>query len=686
MSDTVATVLPQGAGYGVVVGIGLFFSALMIGITAVQGRYTAFKPTNAEEFSSASRSVKPGLIAAGIVSAWTWAATLLQSSAVAYEYGISGPWWYASGATVQVLLFAMLAAKLKMNAPNAHTWLEIVGVRWGTAPHLILMFFGLATNIIVSSMLILGGSATVTSLTGMNTIAACFLIPVGVAIYVVVGGMRSTLICDYTHTSVLFAIIFTFLFSVYATSPKIGSITKMHELLTAASASNPVVGNAGGSYLTMRSLNGLIFGVINIIGNFATVFNDQAYWQRAIASKPDTTVKAYLLGGIAWFSIPFGLATTLGLAAVALRGDPDMRALSAADISAGLPAPTAAAALLGAGGAAAMLVLLFLAVTSATSAELIAVSSVLTYDVYKRYINPHATEQQILNMGHWMVAFYAIVMGFCGLIFYYIGISMGWLYLFMGTMLGSAVVPIAMCITWRKANRTGCMVGAVGGLILGIISWLVTTAKLNDNVITVVTTGGNYPMLTGNLVSIAVGGIVALVWSLIWPEDFNFDLTRAINHPDKPITSIVEDGGKEGSIPEKAKGAESQQKTVPVDEEHAYESAHETGITQSAELDRAGLKKAYKFATWSSVILTLVLVIIIPMSLFGSSIVYSVNGFGAWVIVGFIWAFLAAFTVVLYPLWESRKGLAMVARGIIKDIYKPGSGKYVEPSAAQSSA
>lgn len=58
------------------------------------------------------------------------------------------------------------------------------------------MFYALATNIIVSSMLILGGSATVTDLSGMNTIAACFLIPVGVAIYVVVGGMRSTILCD----------------------------------------------------------------------------------------------------------------------------------------------------------------------------------------------------------------------------------------------------------------------------------------------------------------------------------------------------------------------------------------------------------------------------------------------------------------------------------------------------------
>ena len=83
----------------------------------------------------------------------------------------------------------------------------------------------------------------------------------------------------------------------------------MHELLTAASAVAPVPGNAKGSYLTMRSKNGLIFGVINIIGNFATVFQDQAYWQRAIASRPATTVKAYLLGGIAWLALSSYLST-----------------------------------------------------------------------------------------------------------------------------------------------------------------------------------------------------------------------------------------------------------------------------------------------------------------------------------------------------------------------------------------
>jgi Na+/proline symporter len=59
-------------------------------------------------------------------------------------------------------------------------------------------------------MLILGGSATVTDLTGMNTVAACFLIPIGVSIYVMTGGMRATLVADYTHTLVLYCILIAF--------------------------------------------------------------------------------------------------------------------------------------------------------------------------------------------------------------------------------------------------------------------------------------------------------------------------------------------------------------------------------------------------------------------------------------------------------------------------------------------
>lgn len=49
----------------------------------------------------------------------------------------------------------------------------------------------------------------------------------------------------------------------------------MYRLLEEAAARSPISGNAGGSYLTMRSLHGLIFGVINIVGNFGRLSTQQ---------------------------------------------------------------------------------------------------------------------------------------------------------------------------------------------------------------------------------------------------------------------------------------------------------------------------------------------------------------------------------------------------------------------------
>ena len=52
-----------------------------------------------------------------------------------------------------------------------------------------------------------------------------------------------------------------------------------------------VTDNEEGSYLTMLSTGGLRFGIINIVGNFGTVFVDQSYWQSAIAAKPGSAHK-----------------------------------------------------------------------------------------------------------------------------------------------------------------------------------------------------------------------------------------------------------------------------------------------------------------------------------------------------------------------------------------------------------
>ncbi|GAW00392.1 Na+ solute symporter [Lentinula edodes] len=375
--------LSQSVGYGVVVGVGFFFAGVMLILTYLQSRYTDMSPGSSEEFTSASRNVKPGLVCCGIVSAWTWSATLLQSSTAAYTFGISGPWWYGVGGTIQLAIFGMVAAKVKMNANGAHTFLEIVQVRFGTGPHLLFTFYGFLCNLVVCGSLLLGGSATVTALTGMNTDAACMLLPIGIAVYVLVGGLRATFICDWSHTVILFVIIYIFVFKTYGTSQETEGVSGLYDLLQAAAVTTPVEGNQNGSYLTMKSNQGLVFGAATILSGFAGIFCDQGYWQRAIASHPTSTTKAYMLGGLSWFAVPFAFASCLGLAARGLINNPKFPTypspLSASQTSAGLAAPAAAAVLMGKGGAVAVLLVVFMAVTSAASAELIGVSSLFFY-------------------------------------------------------------------------------------------------------------------------------------------------------------------------------------------------------------------------------------------------------------------------------------------------------------------
>ena len=125
----------------------------------------------------------------------------------------------------------------------------------------------------------------------------------------------------------------------------------------------------------------------------------------------------------------------MGLAAVALESNPVFptfpNRIPDADVTAGLVLQNAAVALLGKGGAGATFLLIFMAVTSASSAELIAVSSIWTYDIYQTYLNPKASGNFLIPMSHASCVVYAIVMASFSTGLFYAGIGMGYLYLMM---------------------------------------------------------------------------------------------------------------------------------------------------------------------------------------------------------------------------------------------------------------
>ncbi|KAK6350988.1 hypothetical protein TWF718_004166 [Orbilia javanica] len=645
-------VLTAAQGYGIVVGLGLGFAFLIMLISWFLKKY-AHEVQTSEEFNTAGRSVKTGLIAAAVCSSWTWAATLLQSTATGYRYGVSGPFWYASGATVQIILFASLAIELKRRAPSAHTYLELIRARYGTGAHITFLVFATFTNILVTLMLLTGGSAVVNYLTGIPTAAACFLIPIPVILFTVFGGLKATIMSDYTHSALVIIFILIFTFKIYVTSPELGSFGKVWELLVEASKNEPVPGNEQGSYLTMRSRDGGVFFVINIVGNFGTVFLDQGYWQKAISSNIGAALNGYVLGGISWFSIPFLCATTMGLAGVALQNNPVWPSypnrLPDADVSAGLVLPNVAVALMGQEGGLIALVLLFLAVSSAFSSELVAVSSIFTYDVYRTYINPNASGRRLRNLSHIAVVGFSFFIAGFSVGLWYIGISLGYLYLMMGVVISSAVLPAACTMLSTKQNKVAVIASPILGTICSFIGWFVTAYK-KFGVINVASTGSNDPMLVGNLIALLSPILFIPLFTIIFgPQNYDWTTMRT-------EIKLVDD-------------------SEFLKEDANIRTIQHEAVGEEYEAQQKLLKRKSLIAKVVASTLTVCLLLLWPIPMYGSKYVFSEKFFTGWVIVGIIWAFVALGITGIYPLWEGRESMARVAKGFINAV----TGKSTPP-------
>ncbi len=622
-------ILDESVGYLVLIGVGMLMASAVLILVKAETKWLGTKKTF-EWFSTAGRTVKTGLIVTSVVSAWTWAATLLQSSTVAYQYGISGPFWYAAGASIQVVLFAILAIELKRKSPMSHTFPEMINARFGKSSHKVFLSFAFLTNIIVTAMLVLGGAAVVNALTGIDVYIAAFLIPVGVIAYTLFGGLKATFLAEYFNTAFIFVVVLIFVSAIYFTNEDIGGISGMFEKLSAAATMAPVDGNAAGSFLTLASVGALIFGIINIVGNFGTVFVDQSYWQRAIASRPRSVVPGFLVGGLAWFAIPFALATTLGLAAVAVNLE-----LTPLEISSGLVAPLAAAHILGDVGAILMLTVLFTAVTAAGSAQLISVSSLITYDVFRSYIKPSSTGRQLMKISRLSILGFGLGMGALASLLFMSSISLQYVYLAMGVLIGSAVAPISLAILWKNTNRYAATSAAIIGLGCGVTVWL-GYAFTTSGEITLTSTSDMFALLAGNLASILTSLAITVIGSLFRPENFNFSkLKTEIFVVDERIRKRLE-----------------------------------------KETNEESLKKASKFSKQYGLTLTLILVVAWPIPLFFSNYVFTETVYHVWIWVAILWAAAAASLVWILPVIQSRSGIAHVMKNIVKSSKPRKTDKY----------
>ncbi|KAF9890506.1 hypothetical protein FE257_005911 [Aspergillus nanangensis] len=590
---TIEPPLSQAVGYVVVVVIGLIIAFAMMLITKVLKRTAGEDNKKTEMFMTANRSVRTGLTASAVISSWLWTTAMLGSSFVGYDYGVAGPFWFAAGCSPMIVFFALIGISCKRKIPEAHTSLEVVRIRY-----------------------------------------------VGVTVYTFVGGIKATFLTDYFHTAVI--LIIACYFSIKAfTVDEIGSIDKLYDLVHAAAQAHPVSGNQDGTYLTMTSKGAILFGILHICSNFGLVIMDTSYFIKAFSAAPSSVVPGYTIGGIAYFAIPWALGTIMSSVALGLENQPVFptypRRMTSTEVSNGLVLPYAAITLAGKGGAAAILLITFMAVTSTLSAQVIAVSSILSFDVYREYFKRNASDRDIIRSSHFGVIFFAAFSAGFSTMLHYVGVDLGWTLYMLVTCPG--IFPMAFTILWRRQSKAAAILSPVLGLATGIGVWL-GTARHFHGAVSILTTGQILPCVYGTVASAFSPIPYSIIITLLRPQNYDWNDFRkeklALERLDSNLTTV---------------------------NSHHSRNAREDDQLERGEpsaFEPQELKRWARIATFWSIATFLGHWVLWPLPMYGSNYVFGKRFFVAWIVVSIIWLWGTMLVAITFPVVDG--GVQQIAQ------------------------
>ncbi|KAL7924614.1 Sodium:solute symporter family domain-containing protein [Trichoderma austrokoningii] len=693
-------VIPQGTAYGLLIGLGVGFCGVILAAIKIQRAYLSEDSSTSEMFMVANRSVGTGLTAAAVFSSWMWINETVFSAAFCYKFGMAVPFWWATGLCFQIALMAALGVLAKIRVPYAHTSLEIIRMRYGKVGHLVFIFLNITNNVFGCASMILTGSQLIYGVSGMHFVAATILIPLGVVLYTAVGGLKATFLTDYLHTAIALILIIYFTLSTL-THDAVGGLGGLYDKVIATASENIIAGNYEGSLLTMKSIDSIIWGLILKFGNLALVVMDTAFWQKSFATEVKATVPGYDLAAVAIFGIPWGLGTVIGLTARAIHNTPIFPTypgeFSPDLVNAGLVMPYTIKALIGDKGIVAFFVLLFMALTSTVSSSMIAVSSILSFDVYKTYIDPKASDKKIMRVSHLAIVFHAIFITGISLALNYGGADMTWIGYFRPILSCPGIIPLGLTLAWSKQTRLAAVVSPILGFLTGLSVWL-ATAKSLYGTINIATTEASFPALYGAIASFFSPALYSVVLSLYKPETFNwrqFLLIELAEAPklDRPEPSPSDNNEKDAITDEASSKSNSHGvRNLDSPSENISVTASDPENAKTPDIGEKGnmsvsinsdlstldldnvqhpfdevtlqeLHRWYRIAWIFFVIVVLVTFVAWPMPLYRNYI-FTKSFFSGWTTVAIIWQFLAFFAVVIYPLYDGRHAIAKAYRGV----------------------
>lgn len=421
----------------------LFIGVCLVVCTATI--LSSLQQNSTKLFLVANREIGMVLGAFSVAVAWIWAPALFVSSQQAFVRGLPGVLWFAIPNALALVLFAFLAARMRRVMDEGYTLPEFIRNRLGRRNHIIYIIVIFIVQIYAVITQLTGSLLLLNLLTGLDkttlvvALAALFLALASFR------GIRSSLVTDVIKALAIMVVGFIVLPWTISASGGVASIA----------------GGLGGVSGTATNVFDLTliwtFGIPTTIALFSGIVIDQQQWQRAFSLRKPYIRASFLLGAALFVLVPFGLALLGFIVANPNHGiaveNPQLAGVTA--VSHFLPVP---AVLL-----FAMMILAALA--SAGSAALCAASSIGAIDIFRQYLKPEASEQQIIIASR---LFMLIVVAVATGVALIPNIQIIYLLLLVGSFRAALLIPTILALFWKKLEASAAFYGMLSGIIFGV--------------------------------------------------------------------------------------------------------------------------------------------------------------------------------------------------------------------------
>lgn len=450
------------------------------------GYYSSKKITSNEDFMVAGRNLGPFLMAGTLAATEIGGGSSLGVVEKAYGQWGLGASWYIITMGIAFVILSFIAPKFR--ASEVKTVPEYFRRRYGKSAGLITAIIMLLPLIGLTASQFISSATIVSVMLNINLKIAVTIVAIVVTIYSIMGGLWAVAMTDFVQ---VFLIV-------------IGMALAVPFSLNLAGGWGNVVANIPPETLNMFQgikLSTIISLIIMYVASFTV--GQEAVSRFYAARNEKVAIQGSALSAIINFVYAF-IPTILGIITLALvrMGKMDESVILQDGAKFALPHLAMAAM------PAVIVGLLFSGIISATmssaDSDLLGAGSIFGNDIYKIYIKPSATNNEVMKVTQWTM----VLVGVLGW-----GIAMTntgnliTLLMFSFTLRAAgAFFPYVFGLYWKKSSLAGTIASLISGSIVVIV---LENTKID--------LWGLEPILPGLVVSF----ISFILLSILMPSDRN---------------------------------------------------------------------------------------------------------------------------------------------------------------------